>query len=161
MESSGNQDDTQVDLYRNSPIRLLGYANEVGESFRALVHVNWVKLSYVVASGYVLADTADKCYKQSKLPFESDSLKKRKILNTLVDTLVWQSLASVIIPGFTINRICAASLIALTRYSHINRSKAKWTTVFIGLGSIPFIVKPIDNFVDYFMDSFFRAHIKL
>jgi len=29
----------EVDIYRDTPVRLLGYANEVGEAFRALVHV--------------------------------------------------------------------------------------------------------------------------
>jgi len=38
----------------------VGYANEVGESFRALIHVNWVRFSYVVASSYVCADAASK-----------------------------------------------------------------------------------------------------
>ena len=37
-----------------------GYANEVGEAFRALVHVNVVRFSYVVASTYVCADAVDK-----------------------------------------------------------------------------------------------------
>ena len=31
----------EVDIYRDTPVRLLGYANEVGEAFRALVHVRW------------------------------------------------------------------------------------------------------------------------
>ena len=44
----------EVDIYRDTPLRYLGYANEVGEAFRALVHVNWVKLSYGVASAYVV-----------------------------------------------------------------------------------------------------------
>lgn len=63
-----------------------------------------------------------------------DCRKKQITLLAMINQMIIFSL------GFTINRICAASLIALTRYSHINRSKAKWTTVFIGLGSIPFIV---------------------
>ena len=50
----------EVDIYRDTPVRFLGYANEVGEAFRALVHVNWVRFSYGVASAYVLADTYDK-----------------------------------------------------------------------------------------------------
>lgn len=37
-----------------------GYANEVGESFRALMHVKWVWLSYGVACAYVCADAGDK-----------------------------------------------------------------------------------------------------
>ena len=47
-------DGQEVDIYRDTPVRLLGYANEVGEAFRALIHVNWVRASYGVASLYVL-----------------------------------------------------------------------------------------------------------
>lgn len=37
-----------------------GYANEVGEAFRAQVHVRLVHASYLVASGYVVADALHK-----------------------------------------------------------------------------------------------------
>ena len=36
-------DTKEVDIYRDTPVRLLGYANEVGEAFRALVHVRSVR----------------------------------------------------------------------------------------------------------------------
>ena len=45
----------------------LGYANEVGEAFRALVNVKFVYASYGLASAYVLADTNDKASKAKKL----------------------------------------------------------------------------------------------
>jgi len=49
-------------LYSNNLYRYCfsGYANEVGEAFRAQVHVNLVRFSYVVASGYVVADAVHK-----------------------------------------------------------------------------------------------------
>ena len=72
--------------FRDTPLRYLGYANEVGEAFRALMHVRylvnviskelflfncsfkrWVRATYGVASAYVLADTYDKGVKQSKV----------------------------------------------------------------------------------------------
>ena len=69
--------------WRDTPLRYLGYANEVGEAFRALMHVRyveylyfrvelifhdrWVRATYGVASAYVLADTYDKGVKQSKV----------------------------------------------------------------------------------------------
>ena len=31
--------ESEVDIYRDTPVRFLGYANEVGEAFRALVSV--------------------------------------------------------------------------------------------------------------------------
>ena len=34
-------EEKEVDIYRDTPVRLLGYANEVGEAFRALVHVRY------------------------------------------------------------------------------------------------------------------------
>ena len=34
----------EKDVFRDTPVRYLGYANEVGEAFRAQVHVNWVRL---------------------------------------------------------------------------------------------------------------------
>ena len=51
-----------TDLYRDTPVRYLGYANEVGESFRHLFP-RLVKPSYGVAFAYVFADAADKAKK--------------------------------------------------------------------------------------------------
>uniref|UniRef100_A0A8C6AZT1 Mitochondrial fission process protein 1 n=2 Tax=Odontoceti TaxID=9722 RepID=A0A8C6AZT1_MONMO len=48
------------DLFRDTWVRYLGYANEVGEAFRSLVPVSVVWLSYGVSSSYVLADAIDK-----------------------------------------------------------------------------------------------------
>lgn len=63
----------------------------------------------------------------------------------VVDTFVWQALASVIIPGFTINRVCAASLHLLGKTTRWPLPVRKWTTTAIGLSTIPFIITPIDR----------------
>ena len=76
-----------------------GYANEVGESFRSLIHVYWVRASYGVASLYVLADTADKTIKAHNIEKGNKEYNKYKVVMTTVDTITWQGLASVIIPG--------------------------------------------------------------
>lgn len=72
------------------------------------------------------------------------------------DTLLWQLLASVVIPGFTINRICSLSLHVLKRHTSLSLKRSKWTTTAIGLLSIPFIIKPIDHSVDWMMDRTLR-----
>ena len=95
--------------------RYMGYANEVGEAFRALVHVNWVRFSYGLASAYVLADTNDKSRKTAASIPEEEEGRTAKIGVAAFDTLLWQALASVIIPGFTINRICAGSLYTMAK----------------------------------------------
>merc|ERR1712083_1156945 len=146
----------EVDIYRDTPLRYLGYANEVGEAFRALMHVRWVRATYGVASAYVLADTYDKGVKQSKEPGADTS----KVAVAAFDTLLWQALASVIVPGFTINRVCALSLIGLARaLPQVSLTARKWAVTGIGLGIIPFIVHPIDNGVHVAMDHTTRVWI--
>uniref|UniRef100_A0A452HT55 Mitochondrial fission process protein 1 n=1 Tax=Gopherus agassizii TaxID=38772 RepID=A0A452HT55_9SAUR len=122
----------ETDLYRDTWVRYLGYANEVGESFRAIVPISLVWASYGVATTYVMADAIDKG-------------KKAAV-----------ALASVAIPGFTINRICAASLYFLGTMTHWPLPIRKWMTTAIGLSAIPVIIKPIDRSVDFLMDSSLR-----
>ena len=142
----------EVGIYRDTPVRLLGYSNEVGEAFRALVHVNWVRASYGLASAYVLADTYDKAGK-------AEGGTKEKAVAAF-DTVVWQALASVMIPGFMINRVCALSLFAMGRaIPHVALNARKWATTAVGLGVIPFIVHPIDSAVHYGMDNTTRVWI--
>ncbi|XP_059170301.1 mitochondrial fission process protein 1-like [Physella acuta] len=141
----------EYDIYKDSLLRYLGYANEVGESFRNIVPVNVVWFSYLLATGYVVADASDKGYKMWK-----KEAKVNKAAIATVDTLIWQGLASVIVPGFTINRICWATRTVLQRATKLPGPVKKWSVVAMGLGSIPFIVKPIDRGVDWFMDHTFR-----
>ncbi|XP_023793663.1 SEC14-like protein 2 [Cyanistes caeruleus] len=74
----------------------------------------------------------------------------------VVDTFVWQSLASVAIPGFTINRLCAASLALLGSLTRWPLPVRRWTTTALGLAAIPLIITPIDRTVDFLMDSSLR-----
>uniref|UniRef100_A0A8D0HJ50 Mitochondrial fission process protein 1 n=1 Tax=Sphenodon punctatus TaxID=8508 RepID=A0A8D0HJ50_SPHPU len=143
------------DLYRDTWLRYLGYANEVGESFRAIVPVSLVWLSYGVATTYVTADAVDKGKKAAAAnAHEKD--RTTRVTVAVVDTFVWQALASVAIPGFTINRICATSLFLLGSMTRWPLPVRKWTTTAIGLSAIPFIIKPIDRSVDFLMDSSLR-----
>ncbi|VDK71864.1 unnamed protein product, partial [Anisakis simplex] len=134
------------------------YANEVGESFRALIPVNFVRLSYVVSFGYVCADTADKSRKSLRLKYASEEERCKAVGLTAIDTLLWQSFASVIVPGFTINRLCALTAKLLSVTTSLPLPIRKWTTTAIGLCSIPFIVKPIDTAVEVAMDSSIRKY---
>ncbi|XP_023015204.1 mitochondrial fission process protein 1 [Leptinotarsa decemlineata] len=144
-----------LDLYRQTPIRYLGYSNEVGEAFRSIIGRKWVNFSYAVASFYVLADTADKSAKSYKIHY--DEIKHtKKVLFTTADTLIWQLLASVILPGYTINRVCALSGFLINRSRKVPKNTSKWIVTGIGLITIPFIIKPIDRFVDYALDSSLR-----
>lgn len=91
------------------------------------------------------------------LPFD-DPLTKTRVLITAADTLTWQLLASVLIPGFTINRICRLSQLMLRRYTSMHSTRRNWATTAAGLSSIPVIVHPIDQMVDWLMDSTCRRY---
>ncbi|XP_030893700.1 mitochondrial fission process protein 1 isoform X1 [Leptonychotes weddellii] len=133
----------------------LCYANEVGEAFRSLVPAAVVWLSYGVSSSYVLADAIDKGKKAGAIP-SSEAGRSTRVTVAVVDTFVWQALASVAIPGFTINRVCAASLYILGTATRWPLSIRKWTTTALGLLVIPVIVHPIDRSVDFLLDSSLR-----
>lgn len=143
------------DLYRDTWVRYLGYANEVGEAFRSLVPKAVVWLSYGASSSYVLADAIDKGKKAGEVP-SPEAGRGTRVTLAVVDTFVWQSLASVAFPGFTINRLCAASLYVLGSMTRWPLTVRKWTTTTLGLLAIPVIVHPIDRSVDFLLDSSLR-----
>ena len=69
-----------------------------------------------------------------------------------MDTLLWQGLASVVVPGITINRVCALSRLVLVRQRFLRRQLGspairRWTVTAVGLGCIPLIIQPIDRCV--------------
>ncbi|ELU02147.1 hypothetical protein CAPTEDRAFT_168727 [Capitella teleta] len=144
------------DLFRDTPVRYLGYANEVGEAFRALMHVTWVRATYCVACAYVCADANDKKNKQ-KWPNAEEYNRQRK--HAIIDTLLWQGFASVAIPGFTINRICwAAARILRDAIPDVPPNLRKGVVTAMGLCAIPFIIQPIDRSVDWAMERTYRKY---
>ena len=89
----------------------------------------------------------------------NDSKKYHQVFIAGIDTLIWQSFASVIVPGITINRVCALSLYMLKYRTKLPAKAQKLITTGIGLACIPFIVKPIDLLVDFVMDETFRKAV--
>jgi fission process protein 1 len=140
----------------------LGYANELGESFRP-IFPKFVAPSYVVSFGYVLCDTVDKTIKAKEEAEKLDSrLRTLHVVESAVDTLVWQSLASVLIPGIAIHKIVDLTCDALKGkykfmpFQSVPRSIQRWGPTGIGLATIPFVIHPLDNFVHFFLDLTMR-----
>ncbi|KAI5696461.1 hypothetical protein M8J75_013274 [Diaphorina citri] len=71
-----------------------------------------------------------------------------------VDALLWQSLASVAVPGLAINRICYLSRALFARWRH-----GRVATVVTGLVSIPCVIHPIDWAVTEAMDLTVRPYL--
>ncbi|DBA00374.1 TPA: hypothetical protein N0F65_000559 [Lagenidium giganteum] len=150
--------DVVTDIWRDSLVRYLGYSNELGESFRPMAP-RLVAPSYMVAFGYVLGDAYDKATKASTAARKqsvSESKHNKMVVGAAVDTLVWQTLASVAIPGFTINRVVAASSVVAEQTLKNSPVLKRWAPTAIGLGVIPLIIHPIDSLVDTLMDNTIR-----
>uniref|UniRef100_A0A1B6DPK4 Mitochondrial fission process protein 1 n=1 Tax=Clastoptera arizonana TaxID=38151 RepID=A0A1B6DPK4_9HEMI len=93
----------------------------------------------------------------------SEEKRRTNSLITAFDALLWQGLASVVIPGFTINRICWAThhfLLNVNKIFKVSKQANKIITVATGLASIPLIIKPIDHAVDYCLDNTIRPLVK-
>lgn len=88
--------------------------------------------------------------------YEDSNQKRSRVGWAVVDTLIWQGLASVAIPGFTINRICTFTGVLLKRGVSWPGPARKWVTTAVGLLSIPIIIKPIDKSVDFLMENTLR-----
>jgi len=140
----------EIDIYRDSPLRYLGYANEVGEAFRPLVPAELVYFTYFLAISYVLADTVDKGKKGAAAPGDDSTL--RAIFGA-VDTFMWQMLASVLFPSFIINRL--VTLLFSLQADGVIPSLELLPTV-AGLLAIPLLIVPLDVLAHWTLNGSFR-----
>uniref|UniRef100_A0A0G4FUR6 Mitochondrial fission process protein 1 n=1 Tax=Chromera velia CCMP2878 TaxID=1169474 RepID=A0A0G4FUR6_9ALVE len=148
-----------ADIFRDTPVRYLGYANEVGEAFRPLVPVELVNLSYAVAFAYIFADSAAKGKQCAENPERSRSPTPPV---AVIDCLIFQILASVVFPSFNINRIVALvgtqleQIEAIANSVGIPTETADYVPTLVGLAIIPFIAPPLDTFVEEILDLTYR-----
>lgn len=133
------------------------YCNEVGESFRPLVPVSFVYATYAASGAYVLADTYDKAVKKNNQLLASSSdisttERRFEVGSSAMDCLLWQSAASVFIPGAVIHTIVKYTKQATTALTQ-NKLVVRSVPTTVGLAAIPFIIHPIDQGVDFVMDN--------
>ena len=156
FSAQSKQEDGEVDIYRDTALRYCGYANEVGEAFAPLVPAWCVPASYGVAITYVFADTIDKTRKA----LNGDKYKPETTLKCALiegfDALIWQLAASVALPGFTIHQIVAITLALLNAAELSGDPIIDAIPTAVGLATIPFIVKPLDELAEVGMDVTLR-----
>ena len=144
----------EVDYFRETSVRYLGYANEVGESFAPL-YPKFVRPSYGIAFAYVGADTIYKTYLAKQRGDSTYSM-----LRTGLDVFLWQTFASVLIPGKVINLVTKASVKVFQSdvplIKNLPLKIRTWSPTLLGLATIPFIIHPIDDFVDHVFDRTIR-----
>jgi len=142
----------EIDIYRDSPLRYLGYANECGEAFRPLVPVEVVYFTYFLAIAYILADTVDKGKKGAAAPGENSG--PRAVVGAS-DTFMWQMLASVIFPSFCINRLVVFLLYAQAQ-DIPSFLQADFLPTVAGLVAIPLLITPLDVLAHQTLNLSFR-----
>lgn len=146
---------TKVDIFRDTSLRYLGYANEIGESFKP-IFPRFLVPSYGIAFAYVGADAINKTFEAIK-----DKNETPTVIRIGIDALLWQTFASVLIPGKVINFVTSISVKIFQSENKLTSTLPKglryWSPTVIGLSTIPFIIHPIDAAVDYVFDKTFRS----
>ena len=162
-----------VDVWRDTPVRYLGYANEVGGALAAFLPRGGVPGSYAVALSYVLADSVDKALRARRECDAADALECSRpwalgkprlawacVAHDFVDAISWQVLASVFIPGSVIHLVVGlAERLVGAAPGLLPEDLARAVPTAIGLLVIPFIVEPIDNATDDAMDATVRPSL--
>ena len=168
----------EVDFYRDTPLRYAGYLNEIGEAFRPVVAGSIVTFSYVLAITYVFADAISKGTASDKL----NKALKGCGLAAVIDTLAFQFLASIIFPGFIINRwVTLSGYLTFTKFQiptlvaeklAVSSDQVVFQLPFLGditpysvgqsiptalgLILIPLIVAPLDALTETILDTAVR-----
>ena len=91
-------------MWRDTELRYLGYANELGEAFKATIPRAAYYGTYGVACLYVAADARHQGLAAAALHPGGEG-KGAAVTTAVVDTAVWQGLASVAIPGYADNSV--------------------------------------------------------
>lgn len=112
-------------------------------------------LSYVVSGAYVLGDAHDKYGRERRSSGDSQAA-----MISGFKALVWQGLASVIIPGFVVNRIVATAGYVTLNMQIQHNFMRRYSPTLCGLASIPLIIKPIDYTVDLALEHIFDPMIQ-
>ena len=164
-QSGFPKDEKEYDIFRDSLLRYMGYANECGEAFVAWLPAWGVPATYGVAATYVLADTIDKGVKRWNKA-EGEDNRAQQAFAVATETVTWQMLASVFWPGSFIRVVVASTNLALAKADTgaFEALAAQGVDIerilptLFGLAAIPFIVHPIDTTVDKAADmSFAKA----
>jgi fission process protein 1 len=160
LEGEGEGAEKAVDLYRDTAVRYFGYANEVGEAFRPLVPAPMVTFSYLVAFAYIAADSYSQGAKVVD-PSSGGGWKKPSVLAS-IDSLLFQFMASVIFPSFTINRWVtflgtALSELPQEQFANVPTEVLQYLPTATGLFLIPLICGPLDVLTHRLLDSSFRS----
>lgn len=146
---------TRLILNRLVGFRPLAYTSEVGEAVRPVTKKIIVSLAYILSFGYVFADIGLKLY-------DIKNEEKKIIYWKGIDLTLWHMSASIITPAIAIHTIVNSVNKVQNKFIQYGvKLPIKFKTFFpsvVGLASIFFIIKPIDDGTDYMLNNFVRPY---
>ncbi|KXS21782.1 hypothetical protein M427DRAFT_51162 [Gonapodya prolifera JEL478] len=133
-----------------SSTRYLAYTSDVGEAFRPVVHPSIVKAAYGVSWAYVIVDVSSTGYLERRKPGATN----RDVGEVVVKRAVFQSLASMALPAFTIHQTVhlASSLLKRTTRNVMLR---RWGPTIAGLAVVPALPFIFDHPVEWAVEKAF------
>lgn len=130
--------------------RYLAYTSDVGEAFRPIVSPWVVKGAYGISWAYLTLDVSYEGYKAKQA-----GLDNQVIGAAMVKRAVFQSVASMALPMFTIHSIVKYS--ARHVFASVKNPKIKgWGPTVMGLGIVPFLPFIFDHPVEYAVERIFE-----
>ncbi|KAG6335048.1 hypothetical protein ID866_4050 [Astraeus odoratus] len=134
--------------------RYIAYSSDVGEAFRPLVSPAVVRTAYGISWLYLSADVSYEAYKAHRRgpsPIEAAHLSEpTRVGLVAVKRAVFQSIASMALPAFTIHTVVARSKPLFSRLKH-PRIRT-WGPTVAGLAVVPALPyifdKPVEHAVD-------------
>jgi len=136
---------------------LLAYQSELGEAFRPVSHVYFVRALYALSIGYVLADIGVNAMQDHDAGMDSARVAYRAI-----DLTVWHTFASMVLPTYSVHEIVKYSGMFMNKLPQLENlpQVRKWVPVFLGLFSIfgtP-LAHWLDHGVTWVMDNTSRKY---
>ncbi|KAL1863962.1 hypothetical protein VTK73DRAFT_6282 [Phialemonium thermophilum] len=167
--------------------RYVAYTSDIGESFRPIAHPKIVRAAYGISWAYIIGDVSYEGYKaywhnqrilnpqlqlterQQKLtglgPDALEPVTPGKVLpiedyrTVMVQRAIFQSIASMGLPAFTIHSVVRYSGRALKNVK--NQTVRVWGPIGLGLSVVPFLPslfdKPVENAVEWAFHKTFEA----
>jgi len=132
-------------------VRYTAYTSDLGESFRPIIHPKLVTTTYCISWAYVIGDVAWEGWKAAS----RQKKNKSEVLGIVTERMIFQSLASMLIPMFIIHSTVdvGKKLFNKTRFQ-------RWGPTFLGLSLLPFLPFVVDPPVEHGLEFLKHRFLK-
>ncbi|BFZ18710.1 hypothetical protein BsWGS_21750 [Bradybaena similaris] len=136
---------TMTDPFTVAPLRILGYGYAAGVALRFRFCQLSKDACFVVATTFIVCHTLYR-----------GLIDEGPVYIAVLDTLVFEALASATIPTLTTYFICSATRNWLKQRHGLPKCISKWLPMTLGLSVLPFLYSTLDVCVNKLMDQTLR-----